>query len=67
MPYSSSVSQSQDPTRLNDHLRQCAFALGPLHRAQCAAEAVDDFLAPRFVSLLLLMTALVLAGASLPL
>jgi hypothetical protein len=54
-----------DPTCLNDHLRQCVFALGPLHRTRCAVEALDAFLAPRFVSLLLVMTALVLVGVAL--
>lgn len=61
----SAASVNVDPTRLNDHLRQCVGALGPLHRACCAVEALDAFVAPRFVSLLLVMVTLVLVAASL--
>lgn len=53
-------------TLLGDHFRQCAFARGPLHSLRCAAEAADAFLAPRFVTTLVLMTAVVLLGASFP-
>lgn len=56
-----------DPTRLRGHLSQCLHALGPLHRLQCAAEAVDAFLAPRFVTTLVLLAAVLLAGGWLPL
>ena len=55
-----------DPTRLGDHFRQCAFARGPMHRLHCAAEAVDAFLAPRFVTTLALLTAFVGLGLALP-
>jgi hypothetical protein len=56
-----------DPTRLGQHIRQCAFARGPLHRLRCVAEALDAFLAPRFVTTLALLTmVVVLVGASLP-
>jgi len=55
-----------DPTHLRDHCRQCAFALGPLHRVQCAAESLHAFLTPRFVTLLTTVTVLLLAGLSLP-
>jgi hypothetical protein len=57
-----------DSTRLADHFREChRFARGPLHRLRCVAEALDAFLAPRFVTTLaLLMTVVVLVGASLP-
>ncbi len=56
-----------DPTHLGDHLRQCAaFARGPLHRLRYVAEALDDFLAPRFVTTLTVLTVLVLLGSSLP-
>ncbi|WP_439536668.1 hypothetical protein [Methyloversatilis sp.] len=65
MPANTLSSASPDPTRLNDHLSQCVVALGPMHRMRCAAEAVDAFLAPRFVSLLLVMSALLLGGLSL--
>lgn len=65
MSLHSAAALNVDPTRLNDHLRQCVGALGPLHRAGCAVEALDAFLAPRFVSLLLVMAALVLVIAFL--
>ena len=55
-----------DPTRLVEHLRQCAFARGPMHRLRCIAEALDAFLAPRFVTLLTVTMALVLASLALP-
>jgi hypothetical protein len=56
-----------DATRLADHFRQCRFARGPLHRLRCVAEALDAFLAPRFVTTLALLTiVVVLVGASLP-
>ena len=63
MSLHSALSVNADPTRLNDHLRQCVCALGPMHRARCAVESLDAFLAPRFVSLLLVMTVLVLVVA----
>jgi hypothetical protein len=65
MPARNCHPVSPDPTRLNDHLSQCAVALGPMHRLRCAAEVVDAFLAPRFVSLLLVMSALLVTGLSL--
>ncbi len=55
-----------DPTRLVEHLRQCAFARGPMHRLRCIAEALDAFLAPRFVTLLTVTMVLVLASLALP-
>jgi hypothetical protein len=56
-----------DPTRLGQHIRQCAFDRGPLHRLRCVAEALNAFFAPRFVTTLALLTTLVvLVGASLP-
>lgn len=55
-----------DPTRLVEHLRQCAFARGPMHRLRCVAEALDAFLAPRFVTLLTVTMVLVLVSLSLP-
>ena len=54
-----------ESAQLHAHFRQCVFALGPLHRLRCIAEALDAFLAPRFVSVLTVMTALVVVGASL--
>jgi hypothetical protein len=53
-----------DSVQLRAHFRQCVFALGPLHRLRCIAEALDAFLAPRFVSVLTVM-AVVVVGASL--
>jgi hypothetical protein len=53
-----------DIALLHDHLRCCMQLRGPLHRLRAAAEAVDEFLAPRFVTTLVL-TLLVLASASL--
>ena len=44
-------------TLLRDHMLRCATARGPLHRLRCAAEAVDTFLAPRFVTTLALTLA----------
>lgn len=55
-----------DPTRLDQHFRQCAFARGPMHRLRCVAEALDAFLAPRFVTLLTVTMVLVLVSLSLP-
>ncbi len=55
-----------DPTHLRDHLRQCAFACGPLHRILCTVEALDAFLARRFVTTLTLIAAVLFVGSSLP-
>jgi hypothetical protein len=52
-----------DAAQLRAHFRQCAFALGRLHRLRCMGEALDAFLAPRFVSVLTVMTAVVFLGA----
>lgn len=54
-----------DSAQLRAHFRQCVFALGPLHRLRCIAESLDAFLAPRFVSVLAVMTTVVVVGASL--
>ncbi len=55
-----------DPTHLRDHLRQCAFACGPLHRILCTLETFDAFLARRFVTTLTLIAAVLYVGISLP-
>ncbi len=55
-----------DPTRLCEHVRQCACARGPMHRLQCAAEAADAFFAPRFVTTLALLTVIVVLGLAWP-
>jgi len=54
-----------DAAQLRAHFKQCVFALGPLHRVRCIAEALDAFLAPRFVSVLTVVTTVVVVGASL--
>ena len=59
-------THAADPTRLVEHLRPCAFARGPMHRLRCIAEALDAFLAPRFVTMLTVTTVLVLVSLSLP-
>ena len=59
-----SLSARQDLTLLRDHLVRCASGRGPMYRLRRAAESVDAFLAPRFVTTLGL-TLLVLAGASM--
>jgi len=51
---------------LREHMRRCAHARSPLHPLHCAAEAIDAFLAPRFVTTLAL-TLVIIAGASLAL
>ena len=45
-------------------MRNCAALRSPMYRLQCVAEAVDGFLAPRFVTTLGMLL-VVLAGASL--
>jgi hypothetical protein len=55
---------AQLSAQLRAHVRQCTFALGPLHRLRCIAEALDAFLAPRFVSVLTMMTMVAVIGAS---
>lgn len=56
-----------DPTHLNNHFQRCAISLSPLHRLQCAAETLNAFLAPRFVTTLTVLTTIVLVGIALPL
>lgn len=58
-----SVFDLIDPTRLADHARQCVLARGRWHRLRCAAEATHAFVAPRFVTTLMLWV-LVLAVLS---
>ena len=55
-----------DPTHLREHLRQCAFASAPRHRLFCTIEALHEFFAPRFVTTLTVITAVILVGVSLP-
>jgi hypothetical protein len=53
-------------TQLGEHYRQCVCARSPLHRMQCAAEGLHAFVAPRFVTTLVVLALLaVLVLASL--
>lgn len=56
-----------DAAQLRDHLKTCVFARGRMHRLRCALEAVDDFLARRFVTTLTAGTLVLFAGIWLPL
>ena len=49
-------SNGHDRAQLRAHVSQCALALGRFNRLRCIAEAVDAFLAPRFVSVLAAVT-----------
>lgn len=51
--YSFSTSQ------LSEHAHKCLLASGPLHRIQCAGEAVHCFLAQRFVTTMVVVAAIV--------
>ena len=51
----------QELSLLGEHVQRCADATGAWHRLRCATEAIDSFLAPRFVTTLAL-TLVVLAG-----
>ena len=53
-PYTS-LSSSQ----LAEHVQKCLLASGPLHRIHCTGEAVHGFLAGRFVTTVVVVTALV--------
>ena len=46
-------------TPLQTHFQQCTFAAGACHRLCCSAEAIGAFLAPRFISMLTVMVALI--------
>jgi hypothetical protein len=65
MSVQSHDANRNDAAQLRAHFKQCAFALGRLHRLRCMGEALDAFLAPRFVSVLTVMTTVVVVGASL--
>ena len=53
-PYSSLSKQ-----QLSEHFHKCLLASGPLHRIQCAGEAVHGFLAQRFVTTMVVAAAIV--------
>jgi hypothetical protein len=54
-----------DLSALRHHAHECARARGSLHRLRCAVEALDGFLAPRFVTALGVLTLFVIAGMAL--
>ena len=58
-------SNGYDEAQLRAHVIQCGFALGRLHHVRCIVEGLDAFLAPRFYSVLAVVTALIGMGASL--
>jgi hypothetical protein len=58
------VAALHELSLLRDHMMYCAQTRSPLHRMRCVAEAVDDFMAPRFVTTLAL-SLLVLAVVTL--
>lgn len=47
------------PTSLQDHFAQCTFAAGTIHRLHCALERVEAFLAPRLISVLVVIAVLI--------
>jgi len=49
-----------DPARLGEHFSQCRLARGRLHRLHCVGEWLNAYLAPRFVSSLVLLILLLL-------
>ena len=55
-----------DTALLMEHSRQCTLARGRLHPFYCAAEALDGLVAPRFVTTLAALTAVVAAASNLP-
>lgn len=55
-----------DSSSLQRHLHQCLCASGRTHRLRCVVESVHAVCAPRFVTLVLLLTLVVLAGSAWP-
>lgn len=55
----------KDPARLCEHLHQCAHAHGRLHRLHCLVDAVADFVAPRLVTSMAVLTVLLIASSHL--
>jgi len=54
------------PTPLQTHLQQCSFAAGAVHRLSCVLEAVEAFIAPRLISVLVVVAVLIEISLSLP-
>jgi hypothetical protein len=50
-------SNGYDQAQLRAHVNQCVLALGRFNRLRCIAEALNAFLAPRFISVLAVLTA----------
>jgi hypothetical protein len=67
MPMVIDVAARPDLQQLRHHCSQCIAARGRLHLWRCAVEAVNAFVAPRIISALVVVAALVLIGVSLPL
>lgn len=53
-PYSSLIGG-----QLSEHVQKCLMASGPMHRLHCTGEALHGFLAGRFVTTMVVVTALV--------
>lgn len=47
---------------LSDHFQKCVHASGRLHRLYYALEAFNAFIAPRFVTTLVLVTGVLVSG-----
>lgn len=62
---SAAAVEPTDRSDLRQHVQQCAFARGRLHRLRCTVEAFDALLAPRFVTTLGAMTVMVLASLAM--
>jgi hypothetical protein len=54
-----------DLSLLGDHLASCHTSLGRMFRVRCLAESVHGFVAPRIVTTLFAVTAVILLGAAL--
>ena len=54
-----SLYYSFSTAQLSEHVHKCLLASGPLHRIQCAGEAVHGFLAQRFVTTMVVAAAIV--------
>jgi hypothetical protein len=61
------IDASEHPGELQRHCRQCTFARGRLHWCRCALESAGAFVTSRFISVLVVLGLIALAGASLPL
>lgn len=57
--FSVSHDSSLNISQLSEHVHKCSVASGPLHRMHCAGEAVHGFLAQRFVTTMVVVTAIV--------